>query len=168
MTTISDHYDNLAIKVALPNEQVVGELHGRHRITIAVLPGHAERAGEHEMEAQLARLARLLFAHRASAFQRLNKIYLGTGGVPREERPQDERFHRVYDEMAITGTSDDRSVRCTTVGLKQWAVDIRPGTIATQGSAGLARAATEAGNDLVRNALAAVKAARHDAYASHG
>jgi hypothetical protein len=167
MTTISDHYDNLELRVALPNEQVIGELHGRHRVTISVLPGHAERAGETEMEAQLARLARLLFAHRAGAFQRLNRTYLGTGHVPREERPQDERFREAYDSMAITGSSEDHSVRCSTVGLKQWTVDIRPGTIAAHGSAGLARAATEAGNDLVRSALAAVRTARHDAYASH-
>lgn len=165
--TISAHYDNLELRVALPNEQVLAELHGRRRVTVTILPGHAERVGEQELSGQLARLARLLFAHRAAAFQRLNKEYLGTETMQRPPRPQDEEFRRAYEALAVSGSSRDGSVTCTTLGMEHWTVDIEPGSVARLGSSGLAQATTEAANELVENALAAVRQTRHDVYAKH-
>lgn len=114
-----------------PNEQVFVTLRGDSDVRVSFLPGYYERATAAQIEEQLARTARLVFADRTKAFFDLRSQE--HGDVVRPARTAvtaaDAEYHRRRAELAVEGTSDDGAVTIASVGMTHFTVQMAPGTL---------------------------------------
>ncbi|MCW2792704.1 MAG: hypothetical protein JWO76_1802 [Nocardioides sp.] len=159
MAILSEAVRSMRVSVSTPNGQVLGEVRGRYEVVVRFEPGYAERVGETELAGQVQRLGRLLFAHRAAAYEELKRAILQPSRSPRP-RPGGETYERAYDALSVTGESRDGSVHVTVGGLRSWVVHIDPGAIERLGGEGVARATSEAANDLVARVVTEIKRLR--------
>lgn len=146
--------DALHVTASTPNEQLFGEVNGWYDVRISIMPGFAERAGDRETAHQLTQLARVLFAVRQKAYRALVEEHLSPPVGPMSARRR--AFRDRQDATTVTGSSADGSVTVTSTGLDSWFVEIVPGSVDRLGSAGLARAATEAANQIVWQWLSSI------------
>lgn len=156
MTSFAERVAELRVTASTPNEQVSGELRGGE-VSVAIAHGYAERVGEAELEQQLQRLARLLFAQRSHAYNRIVQDLLqpSTSFQPREE---DAPYYEDYAAMTVSESSFDGTVTVTQVGLEHWSVSIQRGTVARCGGQHITRAVAEAASALVEETISTIRA----------
>ncbi len=162
MGVLADRMAELDVRVASRNEQIFARTRGSRSVEVTILPGYAERAGEAEVAAQLARVARVLFAQRAAAVARIRDDVLQPDRA-RLPRAEDAGFRRAYEGLTVTGRSASGAVTVTAIGLAQWVVELRPGA-AGLGNQVLSAEVTEAANRLIAAAYPAVTDLRNAHY----
>lgn len=156
MTSFSERVAELRVTASTPNEQVSGEIRG-DEVSVTIAHGYAERVGETELEQQLQRLARLLFAQRSHAYNRIVQDLLQPSASP-HRREEDRAFYEDYEAMTVSETSYDGAVTVTQVGLEHWSVSIQRGTVARGGGQHIARAVAEAATALIEETISTVRA----------
>jgi hypothetical protein len=134
---------------------VVGEVTGWYDVRITFADGYPERVGETELGLQVQRLARLLFAARMSAYNRIVEEHLPQPVLPVTD--QDRAYDADVERLESTGQSGDGSVRISGIAMTQWAVHIRPGLVDGVGGERVAELVTEAANAFVRDRVAGVR-----------
>lgn len=128
-------------------DALFAEMNGWYAVRVAVAPGHAEKAGDAEMSAQVARLARRLFVARTREYYRLMEIHMQPNPIMLR-RARDE-FEGAVEDRQASGYAVGGAVEVTSVGMRHFVIHLEPGTCARLGSEGLAAALTSAANDMV-------------------
>jgi hypothetical protein len=159
------------VKTVSPNEQVFVTLRGDTTIEVSLAPGYYERATAAQIEEQLTRTARLVFAERTKAFYDLRSQERGDTVRPGQgaPTPEEAEYKRRRAELAVEGTSDDEAVTISSVGMTHFAVNIAPGTLTRLDSPTFARAVAEAATRLVqdqRSKMLALKLELHGGWAT--
>lgn len=167
MATYNQLADRIDLEVCTRNEQLFARLRGRFDVTVTIVPGYAERAGDTETAAQLDRLSRLLFAHRAERLNRIGNETLEPLSTHRHSA-KDTEFERRYAEITVTESAADGAVGLTVVGLSRWSWTIEPGTVERLGSEGVAEHVTDIANRVVRRLADEVHRLKIDVFHSHG
>jgi len=122
--------DSAVFRVTLPNGQISGEVRGQRHVSIRLAPGHYERVTRAKLQSELAGLARLLFAR--GLREREIAVKEVTGRVLTRKARIGRRgtaYARALRELAAEGASDDGTVRVTSIGQQNYAVEIAPGTL---------------------------------------
>jgi hypothetical protein len=145
----------MRVTASTPNGQVTGEVAGWYAVRIDFAPGYPERAGEVELALQVQRLARLLFAARMAAYDKIVAEHLPQPVLPVTE--QDRAYDDDVASLESTGSSADDSVTIAGVAMTQWVVHIRPGLVDGVGGERVAGLVTEAANAFVRDRVAGVR-----------
>jgi len=141
------------VRTTSPNEQVFITLRGDSSIDVSFLPGYYERANAAQIEEQLARTARLVFAERTKAFFDLRSKEHGNIVRPGRVSVNDAEaeYKRRRAELAVEGASDDGAVTITSVGMTHFAVHIAPGTQNRVDAATFAQDVAQAGTRLMQD-----------------
>ncbi|MGA8247257.1 MAG: hypothetical protein WB797_10160 [Nocardioides sp.] len=166
MTSVSSlgrAVDAMHVTAATPNGQVTGEVTGWYAVRVAFAPGYADRVGEEELGLQVQRLARLLFAARMAAYDRIVEEHLPQPVLPVTD--QDRAYDDDVASLESTGTSADGSVRIRGVAMTRWVVRIRPGLVDGVGGERVAQLVTEPANAFVRDRVAGVRRLKNLHYA---
>ena len=145
----------MRVSATTPNGQVAGEVTGWYDVAITFVPGYPERVGEAELSTQVQRLARLLFAARMSAYDRLVEEHLPQPVLPVTD--QDRAYCDDVAALESSGSSGDGSVRISGVAMTHWVVHIRPGLVDGVGGERVTALVTEAANAFVRDRVAGVR-----------
>jgi hypothetical protein len=124
-----------------------GEVNGWYAVRVTVAAGHAEQTDDLEMATQLGRLARSLFVARTREYYRLMDIHLQPN--PISLRRSRDRLEEAVEDRQVTGTAEGGAVEVTSIGMKEFVVQLRPGTCASLGSERLGAALTTAANQMV-------------------
>lgn len=164
MGELSDRLDQIHIHASVQNGAVSATLRRRDHVTVEFAPGHYQRVPEHELERQLAQLARLLAARRDAEY-RAAWSALADADI-RESTPigrRDHEFETGRKSLTAEGRSADGRLAISVRGGTDWTVSIQPGALdtldQTQFSDAVAQAATAVISDqLTRGRALAVAA----------
>ena len=163
-----DEWSHTRVDVVSPNEQVFITLIGDTDLRVSFAPGYVERATRPQLEEQVARTARLVFARRTEAFYELRSREAGhllrPGRHPANDRAA--RFRAARDELVVEGASPDGSVRIVSVGLRDFSVRITPPPGLALDATWLAGAVAAAGTALVADQARGVAELRREVYFS--
>lgn len=144
-------YQALTATAQTPNQRLAATIRDRDQVTVQVLDGSwfgGATAGD--LEDQLTKLARLLFAERMSEYYKARSRDFGEL-ILREPTPVTPRDHAYVDQRAklfVEGGSPE-TIHITSVGMNQWAVQINRDWFARIGRDGFCEAAGRAASDLV-------------------
>lgn len=152
--------DSMRATAQTPNQQVYGEVRGWYDIRIGFVPNYAERVGDAEVEAQLNKLARLLFASRTRGYYALVEEHLQPD--PGQLSSRRTSFEAALEDKAVTGSAGGSMVEVSAVGMRHWTVSIARGSVARFGGEGLAAECTRAANSLVTEWLAVLAAYKRE------
>ena len=155
VSSLGQAVDAMHVSASTPNGQVTGEVTGWYDVRVTFAPGYPERVGEEELALQVQRLARLLFAARMAAYDRIVEEHLPQPVLPVTD--QDRAYDADVARLESTGASADGSVHISGVAMALWAVRIRPGLVDGVGGDRVAQLVTEAANACVRDRVAGVR-----------
>ena len=122
---IAERVERMLVRVETPSRNVSAELLGRDDLRISFAPGFYQRADRVEMQAQLAQVARLLWA----AWSRHYDLILSDeyGGLIEKRRPESERdvtFDEQRDQLIAHGSSPDGRILVDVRGMRDWKVSV--------------------------------------------
>ncbi|WP_224275262.1 hypothetical protein [Nocardioides lacusdianchii] len=139
--------DAMHVTATAADDALFGEMNGWYAVRVTVRSGHAERTDDAEMAAQVTQLARRLFVARTREYYRLMEVHLQPNPVSLR-RSRDHLEGSVEDKQ-VSGYADSGAVEVTSIGMKEFIVQLQPGTCARLGSDGLGAALTSAANEMV-------------------
>lgn len=133
MGIMRDRLDNMVVRVASPDKQIIATLSNRDQVDVEFRPGAYRRYVDGSLEHQLARLASGVFVgYRRGYFQALGEA---TGEAIRgDETEHDEarrRFQEARRKVVACGASMGQWLNIETRGMASWRVSMRDGTVAT-------------------------------------
>lgn len=158
--------DRLAARAVTPDEQAFAEIAGRTDVTLSLAPGYWHRASVADLEWQLSRLARLLFAARTKAYHQIRSEDFGepyTAEPPMIGR-RDESYARARAELAVHGEATDGMIRVSAVGMQSFTVELDP-RVKDMGEDAFCAAVSQAATELVRAQFAEIKELKRTIYA---
>jgi hypothetical protein len=127
---ITERVERMAVRVEAPSRSVSAELRGRNDIIVSFAPGFYQRAGEHEMQAQLEQVGRLLWASWMREYQRI--VSDEHGQTYEESRPLSHLDYEFIDKRAnlvAEGRSGDGRIQISVRGMQDWKVRVAPGAL---------------------------------------
>jgi hypothetical protein len=152
--------DAMHVTAHTPNEQVFGEVNGWYDIRVSFTPGYPERVGDAEVETQLTRLGRLLFAARTREYYAILSEHLEPN--PAQLTASRARFEASLEDEVVTGTAAAGAIQVTSVGMRLWTVSVASGTVARLGGEALGEEVTRAANQLVEQWLGVIAEHKRD------
>lgn len=163
---LSDRLERMRVRVALPGDEIVGELRGRADVQITFAPGRYRRYREQDLEDKLASLAKLLWAGRVREYYAAVSDAFGetVTGEPSPSGVRDQAFVKARDELIAEGSSCDGRIRVTVQGMRRWQVRIANGTIRALDEDAFAERAREAAAALIEDQLAKVRVLKDQHY----
>jgi hypothetical protein len=120
----------MVVRVQAPSGSLSAEIRGRNDVSVAFAPGFYYRADEHEMEHQLASVAKLLWAARTREYNRI--ISDEHEQTIEDTRPVSERDYEFYekrDSLLAEGQSTDGRVYLSVRGMREWKVKVASGAM---------------------------------------
>ncbi|SEB59878.1 hypothetical protein SAMN04489844_0639 [Nocardioides exalbidus] len=139
--------DAMHVSASTAGDALFAEINGWYAVRVGIAPGHAERTSDAEMAAQVTQLARLIFVARTREYYRLMDVHLQPNPVSLR-RTRDHLESSVEDKQ-VTGYAAGGAVEVTSIGMKQFVIQLQPGTCERLGSDGLGAALTTAANEMV-------------------
>ncbi|MFC9432979.1 hypothetical protein [Nocardia sp. NPDC057030] len=141
---MSTRLDNIRVHVRASELEIEAELRHRTNVTISLGEGVYDFVDESAIEQVLANILELLWA----GWQReYRKVIEHTDLVIDAEDLTDKRFFAERDSVEAVGSSNDKRITLSTVGMKDYSVHITPGTMrkltSIEFSVGVGDAATE-------------------------
>jgi len=166
-STIDNPINSLDVTVATPDEKAYGRVRGRREVSVWFAPGYYDAATESDLQRQLTRLGRLLFAARMREYYRLRSLAFRRT-VTKESPPatdRDREFVGRRDELVAEGSSPDGQIRVSAVGMQNWTVSIEPGLSRTRDEQSFLADLATAANALVDDQFAKIRELKYDVYA---
>jgi hypothetical protein len=156
----------MRVRVALPGDEIVGELRGRADVRITFAPGRYRRYQERDLEEKLASLAKLLWAGRTREYYAAVSHAFGetVTGEPPPSGARDQAFVQARDELVAEGSSRDGRIRVTVRGMRRWQVRIADGTVHALDEFAFAERVREAAAALIEDQLAKVRVLKDQHY----
>ena len=105
VSSLGQAIDAMHVTAVTPNGQVTGEVTGWYDVRVGFAAGYPERAGEVELALQVQRLARLLFAARMAAYDRIVEEHL-----PQPVLPVTDQDRAYDDDVASLESSGSSAV----------------------------------------------------------
>jgi DNA-binding protein YbaB len=139
--------DAMHVTATAAGDALYAEVDGWYAVRVTVAPGHAEHADDGELAVQLTQLARRLFVARTREYYRLMDLHLQPNPV--SLRRSRDRLEAAVEDRQATGYAEGGAVEVTSIGMKEFVVQLQPGTGARLGSEALGAALTTAANDMV-------------------
>jgi hypothetical protein len=124
---------------------------------------------ESDMERQLEALAAHLWVAHTREVRRIFTDVTGEEFVPGDP-PSDERdfaWHAERGELVATGSSSGGRITVRVVGLRDWQVSIRPGTLRALDEYQFAESAAEAAGEMLRDLFDKLTALSSQYYGDH-
>jgi len=152
---VSDAIRGLRADAAVAGGQVQLLLAGLDEITVVISAAYYQETPEATMAGDLARAVRLLMAHREEAVRAAglhSDVTLVAGSRLVEEL---EAFNREADEWTAEVSAPDGCARLATVGMREFTVDIEPGTRTRHSVEQFCDHAAAVGTELVRQRVQA-------------
>jgi DNA-binding protein YbaB len=150
---ISERVDSMVVRATSPNGSVTATVRGMDSIEVTFMPGFYQEAGTHQMETQLAQVAKVLWANRMREYRAIVDDESNGSLVVKTEPAdrRDEQFFEQRENLVAEGSSSDGRVRVTVRGMVDWTVHISPGTLQELREYELATAVGEAAQALIRD-----------------
>lgn len=127
MKPLDERLDGIHIRVRVPGAEIYGELRDRRCVDVTFGPDTYGWSSETYLEQAVATLGRLLTARWTEAYHAaLRDSGLAVTPLP-GSRSTD--YERARERIEATGASADGRVVISAVGLRNFAVRIRPGTV---------------------------------------
>jgi hypothetical protein len=166
LSVVSDVLESVRVEAAVAGGMVLLELSGLRDLRVTISEAYYRETPEARVAADLGRAIRLLVARRQDAVE---KQGVGSGHavdlVAGSELAQRiDEFNRANDEFTTEVATPDGSLRVGTVGMREFVVEIAPGTSARQPASELARAAERLGLDLIARRVRATTRLRMEAF----
>jgi hypothetical protein len=164
---VSERVEAVVVRATTPGGSVTATMRGMDGVEVSFAPGFYQRVGVHEMEAQLAQVARVLWANRMREYRViLDDEFQGNLEIdaPPADR-RDERFYEERDNLVAEGVSPDGRVRVTVRGMRDWTVHIAPGSLDELREEELTRAVAQAAQALIRDQLDKIRDLKISIYA---
>ncbi|MFD0559945.1 hypothetical protein FB566_0598 [Stackebrandtia endophytica] len=153
MSIVADRLNALTVRVQSPDRNITAQMRGRSDLSLTFAAGSYATYDEESLAAQLSRLATSLWI----GLQRGTDEALKGTDVEAVRTPDDawdedsRKFLKARREVVGNGRSPGNCVKVETVGMRDWRIRIRPGTLATYHE-----------TELIGELLTAVVAARND------
>lgn len=148
---MTNAYQALTATARTPNQRFSATIRNRDQVSIAVLDGSwFAAATASEIESQLTKLARVLFAERMTEYYRARSRDFDEL-VLRESPPLSPRDHEYVDQRAsllVEGGSSEQ-ILITCVGMTQWTVQVNRDWFARVGREGFCETTGRAASELV-------------------
>jgi hypothetical protein len=126
MGRLAERLDNIRVQVRAPGAEIQAELSSRNIITLSFGESVYAFISERYLEHALASLARLLFA----GWVREHRAAIADTGLNIDPKDQhDLRFRDERQEIRSSGESSDGRVRLSAVGMDDFTVRIKRGTV---------------------------------------
>ena len=121
----------LEAEAATPDETAFARVHGYTRVQIWFAPGYYPHSTDQRIAEKLQQLGRLLWTARTKAYyshksEKLGRLVRGEGPP---QGPAQERRREARNNIVAVGRDDAGLVEMESVGLFEWSVRIKPGTV---------------------------------------
>lgn len=124
---ITERVEQMIVRVEAPSRSVSAQMHGRNDVSVSFAPGFYHRAAEHEMEAQLGQVGKLLWAARTREYNRIiSDEHQQTIEESRPISQRDVEFYSKRDSLVAHGSSSDGLVQLSVRGMRDWKVKVEP------------------------------------------
>ncbi|GAA2471298.1 hypothetical protein [Winogradskya humida] len=166
MGELADRIQAMRVRASTPDGSITADLTDRDRLTLHFPQGFYELCTESDLERRLTHLASLLWVARTREYWRTFSDHTGqqiTGeDTPISARDIDWRTER--DEIIARGYSPDGRIAVKAVGMRQWQVDIAPGTVRALDERQFTAAVAQAATELVQDQFAKIAALSNKYY----
>ena len=126
MGDLAERLDGIQVRVSAPGADIEAELRGRSELRLTFGESVYEFSDERALERTLASLARLLYTGWARQYQEAIAETNLTSG-PRDQH--DLNYQEEVREIEASGESGDGRVALSTVGMGDFAAQIKRGTV---------------------------------------
>lgn len=158
--------DRLHASATTPDGAVSASITDRVRVEVRLAPGYYEQASATDLERQLSRLGKLLFAARMKEYYKVRSADFGQL-VTREPSPlgrQDEEYVERRSRLVAQGEAAGGRVRISVVGMEQWSIQIGQDVPRTMSEEALCDAVSEAATLLVTQQFAEIRTLKREVY----
>ncbi|TQK72600.1 MULTISPECIES: hypothetical protein [unclassified Nocardioides] len=138
--------DRMHVSAEADQGRLRAELTGWYQVRVVVSEASTHQA-DADLERALERLARQLFVARTREYYRLMEVHLQPD--PTTLRRMRDNLEDATEHAHVSGTAAGGAVEVSSIGMRHFAVRLRPGTAAQLGGDGLGAALTVAANDMV-------------------
>ena len=145
--------DDIRVDAATAGGQVMVELAGLGNLRIAVSEAYFKDTPEHRLAADLSQAVRLLVARRDRAVERAYADGAVTPIAGSRTAAELDEFNRELEAFATEVRSPDGALGISTVGMREFAVTIEPGTRERYSIERFCRTAEEIGRELIGRRL---------------
>ncbi|WP_199512223.1 hypothetical protein [Nucisporomicrobium flavum] len=166
MGELADRVDSMRVSVSTPDGGLTAELRDRDQLSLTFRDGLYQLLDDADLGRRLAVLAQLLWVARTREYWRIYGDVTGDYSTG-EDKPISERdiaWKTERDNLEVTGSSADGRVTVRCVGMRQWQVTVRPGTVRALDEHQFSIAAGEAAGALIRDQFAALAALSNKYY----
>jgi hypothetical protein len=166
MGVLADRLDSMRVRATARGGWITAELHHRTEIRLTFGAGSYRRYSEQLLEQDLTSLARALWAGRMKAYyQAVSEAFEEpVSGERRPVTPRDVEYRNARDDLVARGESADGRIVISVRGMRNWVVRIAPGTLRTLTEDEFAEATGAAGEALVRDQFARIRALKNRIY----
>jgi hypothetical protein len=155
---ITERVERMVVRVEAPSRSVSAEMRGRDDIVVRFAPGFYQRAGTHEMQAQLEQLGRLLWAAWMREYQRIvSDEHQQTYQETRPVSQLDYEFLEKRANLVAEGRSGDGRIHIAVLGMQQWKVRVAPDAMSTMGEDEFAAQVAVAARELIGDQRAKIR-----------
>lgn len=133
MPSLAEMLSRLTVKVTSPDNQIMMVLRRGSDITVRFRSGAFEDYEQYELESQLSSMLTTGWeAHRTGSRQAIAEA----GGEPFDDDhvhwdANRRRYRAATLELKVLGKSDRKRIRVRTVGMRSFAVQVKPGALPT-------------------------------------
>ncbi len=149
MGTLAGQLAELRVVATVPGSGLRGELTGRSQLHVELPEDAYASADERILSAHLATLARLLWV---AWIRETEAVIRAADGAPEpveESNRAGAQFAQALGGLVATGQSADGRVRVRTLGMRQWHVEIEPGSLRELAESQFTRGVAQAAAALV-------------------
>jgi hypothetical protein len=164
---LADRVDTMVIRASTPDGGITAELRGRDQLSLSFSDGlYRLFDDDAELSRRLAIVANLLWVARTREYRRIYADVTGddSTGETLAISERDIAWRTERDDLVATGRSTDGRVTVHFVGMRQWQVTIRPGTVRALDEQQFIRSAGEAAGALIRDQFSQLAALSHKHY----
>ena len=154
MGELADRIDTMRVRAATLGDGITAELRDGSQLSFSFREDYYRLFDyESDMERQLEALAGHLWVARNRETRRIFTDVTGEDFIPGDP-PSDERgfaWQNEREQLEATGSSADGRVSVRVVGLRDWRVSIRPGTLRVLDEYEFAATVAEAAGEMIRD-----------------
>lgn len=163
MQNLAERLDNIRVRVRAPGTEIEAELSRRTNIELFFEDSAYAAADEPMLEQELASIAKLLWVGWQQQYRRAIEY---TNLIVDAVNSTDLDFFADRDKTEAAGTSSDHRITISTIGMRNFSVHIKPGTIREITQSQFGRSAAEAATLLIQDYQAKVQELKQRYYSS--
>lgn len=136
MGSIRDYLDRMVIATTSPDRQIHARVFDYTQVEVSFVPGTFDSYDEERLSHQLSRLGLTTWVAyrrgRTEAYKRsqnLSSDEVKAAQSRPSHDPRNARYEEELNKIEGEGVSTNQAVRIRTVGMMQWTVDVRPGSL---------------------------------------